>query len=273
MFFGGWATSRLAVGESKLEAVLYGLILWGVLFMGMIWLLGSGMRTGFGALFGTASGVYATDEGRIDQDRVARDLKRAGVNEATVDKYRGYYERVRDNPPAAADVGRELSGDAAARQAARQASWWTLGGDPGLAGDGHPRVADGVGRGPPAGADPGRAPRTAATIVVGRHVTRRSDSHAGGLGYGPARARAIRPRAMCPLASSGRGGEVPGPDRSVCRRRLCPPTGRGTEPDGSGDGAPSCRNSGADPLPADPVSSKAGMPAADPVLPDGMDRN
>src|SRR5262249_38215860 len=27
MFFGGWATSRLAVGESKLEAVLYGLIL------------------------------------------------------------------------------------------------------------------------------------------------------------------------------------------------------------------------------------------------------
>jgi hypothetical protein len=128
MFFGGWATSRLAVGESKLEAVLYGLILWGVLFMGMIWLLSSGMRTGFGALFGTASGVYSTEEGRIDHDRVARDLKRAGVDESTVDKYRGYYERVRDNPPAAADVGRELGGDAAARQAVRQASWWTLGG-------------------------------------------------------------------------------------------------------------------------------------------------
>ena len=42
MFFGGWATSRLAVGESKLEAVLYGLILWGVLFIGMVWLLASG---------------------------------------------------------------------------------------------------------------------------------------------------------------------------------------------------------------------------------------
>ena len=39
MFFGGWATSRLAVGESKLEAVLYGLILWGVLFLGLVWLL------------------------------------------------------------------------------------------------------------------------------------------------------------------------------------------------------------------------------------------
>ena len=34
--------SRLAVGESKLEAVLYGLILWGVLFIGMVWLLASG---------------------------------------------------------------------------------------------------------------------------------------------------------------------------------------------------------------------------------------
>jgi hypothetical protein len=128
MFFGGWATSRLAVGESKLEAVLYGLILWGVLFIGMVWLLAAGMRTGFGALFGTASGVYSTEEGRIDYDRVARDLKRAGVDEATVDKYRGYYDRVRANPAGAADVGREMGGDEGARQAARQASWWTLGG-------------------------------------------------------------------------------------------------------------------------------------------------
>jgi hypothetical protein len=128
MFFGGWATSRLAVGESKLEAVLYGLILWGVLFMGMVWLLSTGLRSGFGALFGTASGVYTTDEGRVDYDRVARDLKQAGVDEATVNKYRGYYERIRDNPASAADVSRELGGDAAAQQAARQASWWAAGG-------------------------------------------------------------------------------------------------------------------------------------------------
>jgi ABC-type transport system involved in multi-copper enzyme maturation permease subunit len=128
MFFGGWATSRLAVGESKLEAVLYGLILWGVLFLVMLWLLSFGMRTGFGALFGAASGAYATEEGRIDFNRVARDLKQAGVDEATVNKYRGYYERVRDNPGDAADVSREMSGDAGARQVARQASWWSLAG-------------------------------------------------------------------------------------------------------------------------------------------------
>jgi hypothetical protein len=98
MFFGGWSTSRLAVGESKLEAVLYGQILWGVLFMGMFWVMASGMRSGSGALSGAASGVYASDEGRVDDDWVARDLKRAGVDDATVDKYRGYYERIRNNP-------------------------------------------------------------------------------------------------------------------------------------------------------------------------------
>jgi hypothetical protein len=133
MFFGGWATSRLAVGESKTEAFLYGLILWGVLFAGMVWLLSSGVRTGFGALVGAASGAYVTEGGRLDVDRVARDLKQAGLDEATIGKYRGYFERIRDDLGAAADVGREVSADPAARQAAgraaqtaRWASWWSL---------------------------------------------------------------------------------------------------------------------------------------------------
>jgi hypothetical protein len=128
MFFGGWATSRLAVGESKLEAVLYGLILWGVLFTGVVWLLASGIRIGFGGLVGVASGMYSTEEGRIDADRVARDLREAGLDDATVDKYRSYFERVRARPGSAAEVGREVGGTPGAREAARQASWWALAG-------------------------------------------------------------------------------------------------------------------------------------------------
>ncbi len=136
MFFGGWATSRLAVGESKSEAVLYGLILWGVLFLGMVWLLGAGLRNGFGAMVGAASGVYSADDGGgIDVDRVTRDLKRAGADDATVDKYRRLYDRVRNDPAAAGDVGRQMSDDPEVRRAgsraaqgARQATWWTLGG-------------------------------------------------------------------------------------------------------------------------------------------------
>lgn len=135
MFFGGWATSRLAVGESKLEAVLYGLILWGVLFLGLLWLLTIGVRTGFGAMLGAASGAYSTDSGRVDSDRVARDLKRAGVDDSTVNKYRDYYDRVRTDPGAAVDVGREAGDDPEVRRAAsgaargtRQATWWALAG-------------------------------------------------------------------------------------------------------------------------------------------------
>ncbi len=134
MFFGGWATSRLAVGESKTEAVLYGLILWGVLFLGMIWLVGAGLRTGFGAMVGAASGLYTTQEdGGVDVDRMSRDLKRAGVDDASVDKYRRAYERVRDDPSSAADVGREMKNDPEVRHAgsvaadkARYITWWTL---------------------------------------------------------------------------------------------------------------------------------------------------
>ena len=51
MFFGGWATSRLAVGESKMESVLYGIILWGVLFVGMVWLVSAGLSIGVKSLF------------------------------------------------------------------------------------------------------------------------------------------------------------------------------------------------------------------------------
>jgi hypothetical protein len=128
MFVRGWTTCQMAVGESKIEAVLYGMILWGVLFLGMVWLLSPGMRTGFGAVVGAASGVYTTDEGRVDVDRVARDLKRAGADHATVEKYRGYYERLRENRTAAGDAGPELGANPDARQAARQAAWWSLAG-------------------------------------------------------------------------------------------------------------------------------------------------
>ena len=61
MFLGGWTTSRLAVGETKLEAVLYGVILWGVLFLGMIWLIGTGVRVGFGAMVSGAAGMNLED--------------------------------------------------------------------------------------------------------------------------------------------------------------------------------------------------------------------
>lgn len=128
MFFGGWATSRLAVGESKLEAVLYGIILWGVLFTGMLWLVSAGVSTGFGALLGVASGAYGTPEGEPDFDRIAADLKRAGVDEGQVNRYRDYVQKVRKDPGAATDLARDPGVQQTALRATEKATWWTLGG-------------------------------------------------------------------------------------------------------------------------------------------------
>jgi hypothetical protein len=159
MFFGGWATSRLAVGESKLEAVLYGLILWGALFLGTVWLLSAGVRAGFGGMVGVASGAYtvARDanespsspglaealrrryDTELGGERFVEDLKKAGLSEEQARKaqreIKSSIDRLREDPGAAAEVARDLASKPEVRQAAahaaegaRQAAWWTLGG-------------------------------------------------------------------------------------------------------------------------------------------------
>ncbi len=135
MFFGGWATSRLAVGESKLEAVLYGIILWGVLFSGLIWLVSAGVSRGFGAIAGMAYGAYGNSEGELDVDRITDDLKRSGVDQAQVDKVRDSLRRVTNDPTSARDVAGNIANDPTMQRSAedlvrntRIATWWTLGG-------------------------------------------------------------------------------------------------------------------------------------------------
>ena len=56
LFVGGWVTSQCAVGENKLEAAVYGVILWGVVFAILLWLMVSGVRMGFNAVINEASG-------------------------------------------------------------------------------------------------------------------------------------------------------------------------------------------------------------------------
>ncbi|SIN81192.1 hypothetical protein SAMN05444166_1024 [Singulisphaera sp. GP187] len=158
MFFGGWATSRLAVGESKLEAVLYGMILWGVLFMGMAWLLSVGIRAGFGAMVGASSGAYtitrdAAEHGppaaglmdalrqrydaELGGDQFIEDLKKAGVSEDQAKKAQAEFKervnRLRNDPTSIKDQARELADRPEIREAARRAAdstrratWWTL---------------------------------------------------------------------------------------------------------------------------------------------------
>lgn len=157
MFLGGWATSRLAVGESKLEAILYGVILWGVLLIGLFWLIGAGVRVGFGAMMGLASGAVTvtTDEGpnvaergvvptlvqRYDSElggeRFVEDLRRMGVEDDRAKEIQQSInerlDRVRSGQQSLIDQVREAANDPGNQQTAqelagttRRATWYTL---------------------------------------------------------------------------------------------------------------------------------------------------
>jgi len=121
MFFGGWATSRLAVGESKLEAVLYGIILWGVLFAGMVWLFSSGVQLGYGAVLGVASGAYARPEPPALENVTVEGLQRLKLNEEQAQNVKKYIDELRTNPV-------ESSQSYVSDPRVGQAAWWALGG-------------------------------------------------------------------------------------------------------------------------------------------------
>ena len=90
----------VAVGESKLEAVLYGVILWGLLFAGMFWLVASGVGAGFGGLVSGVLSMSSSDTGEFDPSRFSGLLKRFGADPATVDRYMADYRLVRNDPAA-----------------------------------------------------------------------------------------------------------------------------------------------------------------------------
>jgi len=145
MFLGGWATSRLAVGETKLEAVLYGVILWGVLFLGMFWLIGAGVRVGFGALVSGAVVVSSDDpaeatspdalnklveryNSEVGGEKFVNDLVKTGVDEAQARKIQATVkekiEKVREpgtliKDPEVQKAGVEYS---------RKAAWYSMAG-------------------------------------------------------------------------------------------------------------------------------------------------
>src|SRR5688572_6232407 len=54
LFVGGMVTSQFTVGENRTEAVLYGIIMWGLLYAALLALGAAGARTGFNALMTAA---------------------------------------------------------------------------------------------------------------------------------------------------------------------------------------------------------------------------
>jgi len=117
LFIGGYVTSQCSVGENRFEAILYGVILWGVLFAILFWLMASGVRAGFTAMVGMAhtTQVVAGDASARGWEEAAH---RAGVPQATIDEWRS---KVPD-----ADRVARAAEDPENQAAAARVSWWTF---------------------------------------------------------------------------------------------------------------------------------------------------
>jgi hypothetical protein len=111
LFIGGYVTSQSTVGETKGEAVRYGLLLWGVILIAMAWFSSVGLGLGFGSLLNQtmrAPGQEATAAAPLWS---AEELKKAGLNDEQIDKLRQAREGIR------AQVGKlDLTTEA----------WWSL---------------------------------------------------------------------------------------------------------------------------------------------------
>jgi hypothetical protein len=121
LFVGGYVTSQCSVGENRFEAALYGVILWGVLFSMLLWLMASGVRAGFNALVGMAHAtqVVTGDAAGRGWEETAR---RAGVSQEQIDQ-------LKKNLPST-DQARRTAEDPdnqqAAAEAATRVTWWAF---------------------------------------------------------------------------------------------------------------------------------------------------
>jgi len=62
LFVGGWVTSQCVVGETKIESVVHGVIMWGMALAMMLWGTASGISPNFTAMMQVASIAGVTTE-------------------------------------------------------------------------------------------------------------------------------------------------------------------------------------------------------------------
>ena len=119
LFVGGWVTSQCAVGENKLEAAVYGVILWGLVFAILLWLMVSGVRMGFNAVINEASGGGS----RVAAPQITSD----GLRSVGIGSGQAQTPGVSGQPTAAAGAPTDLRAVASDPRTV-EAAWWTFAG-------------------------------------------------------------------------------------------------------------------------------------------------
>ena len=77
LFAGGWVTTQVTTGESRTEAILYGVVLWATTSVLLLWLTAHGVRAGMDAamtaqsMTGASARASSTDTGQTPEERQA----------------------------------------------------------------------------------------------------------------------------------------------------------------------------------------------------------
>lgn len=114
LLLGGWIVSQLSVGETKKEAAIHGVIMWGVVFALLLWLVASGVRSGFTAMVGMTNVASAAAQTTNPEDWQAA-ARQAGVSQEQIQQWQNSVASATDQV-----TQEEITSNAAA------ATWWTL---------------------------------------------------------------------------------------------------------------------------------------------------
>jgi hypothetical protein len=117
LFVGGLVTSLFTVGENKVEAVLYGVIMWALLFALLLALGAAGVRGGFNAMVSVASTGHAASSQNWE-----RGAREAGVPADLIEDWR------RRLGGGAAKAGPDPQQQQAIADAATRVAWYTFAG-------------------------------------------------------------------------------------------------------------------------------------------------
>jgi hypothetical protein len=122
LFAGGFVVSQCTVGENKGEAVMYGVVLWGVLFGMLLWLTATGVRAGFHAMVGLATVGETTGQTTTAGDWEAG-ARRAGVSQKAMDDWK---RETANTPGAARRAAEDPQNQQAVAEGATRVTWWAL---------------------------------------------------------------------------------------------------------------------------------------------------
>jgi len=121
MFLGGCVASQLTTGENKMEGALYGLLVWAAVFGMLMWLMASGVRSGFNAMVGLSTpAATASANSNVNWEEVAR---RNGASDADIERFRN---NVSNAPATVQNAIQNPENRQAVEDNATRAAWYSF---------------------------------------------------------------------------------------------------------------------------------------------------